>query len=108
ETILRRPAEADRRTVGLRPVPVDAAIELFGELADFDFLVLGAAEVGLAEKDARHQDRGMDGGELAVVEPLPGLHVEEVIEKAFVAGDAALRRTLRRVVEEAQRGENTL
>ena len=38
----------------------------------------------------------------------PGLHVDEVVEKALVAGHALGGVALRRVAQEAQRGENAL
>src|SRR2546426_5465990 len=42
--------------------------------------------VRLAEHHAREQERGIDGRELHILEPLTRAHVEEVIEEAVVAG----------------------
>ena len=92
----------------LRPAPVHAAIDLLGELADLDLLVFRSAEVRLAEKHAGEQDRRIDCGELAVLEPLPGLHIDEMVEEPLVAGNPMGRRTLRRIVEESQRGQHPL
>ena len=53
--------------------------------------------------------RGIDGRQLAVLEPLAGLHVQEVIEEA--AGDPVMPArlgALRRVGEEPQRRQHAL
>ena len=92
----------------LRPAPVHAAIDVLGELADLDLLVFRSAEVRLAEKHAGEQDRRIDCGELAVLEPLPGLHIDEMVEEPLVAGNPVGRRALRRIVEESQRGQHPL
>ena len=86
EALLRRPAEADRGRARLCPAPIDAAIDLVGQPADFGFLRLRPVEVRLAEQHAREQQRRVHGRKLAVLEALPRLHVEEMIEKPFVSG----------------------
>src|SRR3989442_6026181 len=108
ESVFGRPAVADRRYIRLRPAPIHAAIDLFGEVADLRLFALRPAEVRLAEKHAGQKKRGIYGGQLAVLEPLSGLHVEVVVEEALVAGDSAGRRALRRVVEEEQRCQYAL
>jgi hypothetical protein len=45
---------------------------------------------------------------LDLLEPVAGLHVEEVIEETVIAGDVRRLRSLRRVVEESQRIERPL
>src|SRR2546426_8183357 len=61
--------------------------------------------VRLAEHHAREQERGIDGRELHILEPLTRAHVEEVIEEAVVAGRARDARVLGGGPEEAQRRE---
>jgi hypothetical protein len=45
---------------------------------------------------------------LGAAETVAGLHVEKVIEKSLVAGDASGLRALRCFVEEAQGGQGSL
>ena len=108
ETLFRRPPVTDRGRTHLRPLPVDAAVDLLCEVADLRFLRLRAVEIGLAEKRTRQEQRSVDGRELAVVEALARLHVEEVIEEALVAGRATAVGTLRRAAEEAERRKHPL
>ena len=90
----------------LSPTPVDATIDFLSQSANFDFFEIRAGEVGLTEQGACQQYCGIDGRKLGVTESLPGFHVEEVIEKSFVARRAAGAVTLRRVAKEAQRREH--
>src|SRR5436309_14033675 len=92
----------------LSPLPVDAAIDLDDERAYFHFFRLRAVEVRLTKQRPREQDRGVDGGELAVFEALPGLHVQKVVEKALVPGRASRIRTLRSIAKKTQGREHAL
>ena len=67
-----------------------------------------AVEVRLAEQRACEQQRRIDRRELAVLEALPRLHVEEMIEKALVSRHSILMRALGRVVQEAERRQHAL
>src|SRR5262249_43420157 len=92
----------------LRPLPVHATIDFLDEIANLDFLRLRTVEVRLAEKRSGEEQRGVDGRQLGVAESVTGLHVEEVIEEAFVSDGPAHARVLRRIVKKAQRPENPL
>ena len=99
-----QPIEIARAAVGAEEVPVGARVDAFAKLAG---------------SRARPHRRGRNIGPRTArpsagsscrrstarrrVEPQPGLHVEEVVEEALVAGDPAPVRALRRVPEEAQR-----
>ncbi len=87
----------------LRPRPIDARIELIDDRADLRLCSVGAVEERLAVQRAGQQQRGVDGGQLALAGARAGGHVEEVIEKALVARGAGGLRALRRVVKKAQR-----
>jgi hypothetical protein len=65
----------------LGPRPVDPGVDLVDEAANLHLFRVGAIEVRLTEERARQENRRVDGGQLAVLEALPGLHVEEVIEE---------------------------
>ena len=105
-TGLRRPAVADGGRAHLGPAPVDAAVEGVGEPPDLSLVSMRAVEPRAAIQRAGHQQRGVDGGELDILEARAGFHVDEVIEKALVARVAGSLRPLRRVVEKAQRGQH--
>ena len=105
EALLGLPPHANEARRELRPVPLDAAVERVGEGANFFFFRTIPVEILLAEEDASHQERRVDGGKLDLPEPLTSVHVEEVVEEAAVAGRALSGLALRRVPEKAERGE---
>ena len=107
KTFFGRPAETDGVAVRLGPLPIDAGVDLIDQTANLRFLGVGAVEIRLIEKRAGQQDRGVDRRELAILEPLPGLHVQKVVEKTLVTGRAFYVVSLRRIAEEAQRSEDT-
>ena len=92
----------------LKSVPLDAAVERVGQLADL--LLLGRVAVVelLREEDPHHQQRRVDRRELGVPVARAVLHVEEVVEEAPAAGRAGGLRPLRGVQEKAERRERPL
>jgi hypothetical protein len=106
EPLFRRPAEADRGRLRLCPPPVYTPVDRVHERPDLDFLRIRAVEVRLAEQRPGDQDRGVDRRELAVLEALARLHVQEVIEEPAVPGHSARLRPLRGRGEEAQRRDH--
>ena len=61
------------------PGPVDAVVELRGEVGDF-----GVVEVGASGEDSAEEDGGVDGGDFDVDEGLAGFDVAEVVEEAVL------------------------
>ncbi len=108
ELRLGLPPHADARRPRLRPAPLDARVELLGELPDLALVRVVAVEVLAAEEDAGEQQRGVDRRQLDLLEALAGLGNEEVVEEAAVAGRAARLRPLRRLPEETQRAQHAL
>ena len=53
---------------------------------------IGAIVPGAREQDAKEQERGVDAGQLRVAIAAAGLHIEEMVEEAAVAGCVRLRR----------------
>ena len=103
------PPHADaRRPRRGGPRPVHAAVERVRQGADLRLARVVAAVVLRRGEDAHHQQPGVDGGKLHPLEPVPRVHVQEVIEEAVVPRGPAGRRPLRRVPEEAQRGERAV
>src|SRR6267378_1199634 len=99
------PAHGDPRRTGLSPLPVHAEVNRIGERADLLLGRVAAIVVALREQDAGEQQRGVDRGQLDRLEAPPGLHVEEVIEEAAIAGGVRAGGVLRRGPEELQRLE---
>ena len=88
-------------------LPVRAAVEGVGQGADLVLVFRVAIEVRGGGQHAREQERRVDGGQLALPDAPPGLHVEEVVVEPLVAGGVRLR-PLRAVPEEPQLGEHPL
>ena len=94
----------DHGTAVLRPAPVGAAIEVVRDPPDFGFVRIVLAEIGGCGEHAGEEQGGIDGGKLALPDPFPRLHVEEMVVEALVAGGVGLG-AMRRVAEETQRGQ---
>jgi hypothetical protein len=108
EAGLRAPAHRDRGGPRLHPPPVGAREQLVGDPAELGLGRIRPVEVLAAEQRAREQERRVDRRQLGVAEAVPGLHVEEVVVEALVAGDAFPGLTLRRVPEEPQGREDPI
>ncbi len=90
-----------------RPLPVRATVELVGQAADLGLLLGLRVEIGSAGEHPGEQKGRVDRGQLALPDTATGLHVEEVVVEAPVAGRIRLR-PLRAVAEEAQRSKRNL
>ena len=106
EPVLGRPAHADPVCPDQGPGPFDAVVEAVCKLADLRFLRVGILEIGLAGERPRHQDRGIDGGQLDLLKTFSCFHVEKMIEESFIPGRALRIRALRRLIEEPQGPQN--
>ena len=106
ETLLRSPAHGHPGRPHLRPVPVDAGIDVVDQRPDQRLVRVGAVEPRLAMQHAGEEQRGVDGRQLAGTEAGAGLRVEEMVEEALVAGHARRCAALGRVVEEADRRQH--
>ena len=105
EAPARMPAHRhDGRARG-EPRPVDRGVDPIREQADAAFVGMLAVEPFAREQHAAEQQRGVDRRQFSIAETLPGLHVEEVVEEALMAADAARGGALAGVGEEFQRGE---
>jgi hypothetical protein len=109
EPDLRLPAVVDERRVRLDPVPLDAAIEPVRERAD-----LGLRGNRPHRSTTRTRGPPRAGASVSMVESStvskrsPVLHVEEVVEKTFVAGDARVRGPLPGRGEESESRHDAL
>ena len=81
EAGLGTPAHGEGLAAVEHPWPVDAVVELCGEVGDS-----GVVEVGACGENAAQQDRGIDGRDFAVDQRLAGFDVVEVIEEAVLVG----------------------
>src|SRR5690606_9482360 len=86
ETALRPPAMAEGRAAVQRPAPVDTPVERIGKAADFGLRLVVMAEILPGGQHAGHQKGRVDSGKLAFPSAPAGLHVEEMVEEALVAG----------------------
>src|SRR5690606_20324664 len=84
----------------LRPVPVHAAVERVGTLADLALLTV-SVEIACRHQHAGDEERGIDQREFALPDAPAGPHVEEMIIEALVAGGIGCL-ALGTVQEEAQ------
>ena len=107
EAAFRLPPERDGAVVDLRPAPVGAPVQRVGQRADFFLLAVAAVEVAGGGQGARQQEGGVDRRQLALPCAAAGLHVEEVIVEAAVAGGVGLG-AVRAVPEESQRRQRAL
>ncbi len=105
ESILGMPAHAHGGRPSLGPFPIDAEVDRIGERANLLLSRVAAVVVALREQDAGEQERGVDRGQLDRLEAAAGLHVEEMIEEAAIAGGVRAGRVLRGGPEELQRFE---
>ena len=101
EAVLRAPAVGDRRPAVQGPAPVGSTVELVGQTSYLGFLLAVAVEIGRTGEHAREEKGRVDGRQLAVPHAPTGLHVEEVIVEALVAGRVRLG-SVRAVAEEAE------
>jgi hypothetical protein len=104
EAILGAPAMGERRPTVQGPAPVRSTKELVGQTSDLRLLLAVAVEVGRTGEHAREEEGGIDGRQLAVPHAPTGLHVEEVIVEALVAGRIRLG-SVRAVAEESESSE---
>ena len=108
EAAIGRPSQGERRRVRCNPIPIDSLVQGVGIRSYADFGGRGTIEVLSAEKRTGQEKTGVDRRELDVREPKPGVRVEEVVEEAFVAGDAAIAWSLRQVIQVLERGQCTI
>src|SRR5207247_4070497 len=108
KAVFGRPAEADGGWLRLCPAPIDTAIDHVHERANLRLLGIRAVEIGLTEERTGEQDGGIDRRQFTVLEPLPGLHVQEMVEEPLVTAPTASLGTLRSVVEEPQGRKHAL
>src|SRR5438477_303589 len=95
EPPFRRPGERDRWRARLGPGPVHSPVDLLGQRSDLDLLRIIAVEVRLAKEHPGEQQRGVDGGDLALIGARAAAHVDEVIEEPVLirfAGEEAQGR----------------
>src|SRR5664280_3308595 len=107
ESALGSPPVRDCRASVLGPRLVSPAIERVDKGADLRLVGGVRAKVRAGRQRTREQDGAVDGRQFALPGALAGLHVEEVIVEAVVAGGVRLG-SLPAVPEEAQRGEDPL
>ena len=105
---LRMPAHGDAVGPYARPVPFDPVVDRLGQAPNFHLVGMVAVEPARGEQHAGDQQSGVDRRQLGPAETVTGLHVEEMVEEALVAGDARRLRPLRGVVEEADGGQGAL
>ncbi len=75
------PAHGEGLAAVEHPGPIDAVVELGGEVGDS-----GVVEVGAGGEDAAEEDSRVDGGDFDVDEWLAGFDVGEVVEEAVLVG----------------------
>ena len=108
EAFARLPAHRHERWTGAGPGPVHSPVERVSQRTDFHFGRVVAVEVLLAGQHPHQQERGIDGGELDILEAEAVAVIQEVIEEALVAGGTGGLRALRQLPEVPQRGEGPL
>src|SRR5690606_17440406 len=79
----------DAAVLALDEGPVDTAINLLGELPDLGLKRCVAIEIALGKQHPAKQQRGVHGRQLAIAAARSVGIVQEMIEKALVARDAA-------------------
>ena len=105
KALLGVPAHRYERPLAEHPRPVDAIVDGGGEAANFGFGQIVAIIILAGEQDAAEQQHSVDRRQFSGLEPVAAVQVDEMVEKAAVAGDAAWPRTLGRGGEEAQCGQ---
>src|SRR5690606_8525677 len=83
----------DAAVLALHEGPVDASIDLLGQVADLRLGRIVAVEIALREQYPAEQQRGIDGRKLGPAAARPVLILEEMIEKALVSGRARRLRS---------------
>ena len=99
---------ADRRWPVLCPAPVHVLGQVLGDAADLRVGPVVGVEVLGRMQHAGQQQGGVHRRQLAGAETVAGVDVDEVVEKAAMAGRAAWLGALRRILEEAQGVERQL
>jgi len=107
ETAFGLPTMHHGRPLGLRPVPVDAAVEVVRELAQLALVGARLVEVRGGGEHAGEKQRAVDQRQLALPRPRAAVHVQEVEVEAVTAGRSGLT-ALVAVPEEAQGREAAL
>src|SRR6202045_1292918 len=101
---LRLPSLPRGRCAAAGPLPIDAAVDRIGAFANLVFAWRVLAEILARSQHPREQQRGVDQRHLRLPDPLAGLHVEEVVIEALIAGRVRLF-ALSAVPEETQGDE---
>src|SRR5208283_1925518 len=87
-----------------RPLPINAAVEGFGELANLILALSVAGEIRGGGERSGEEQSSIDQRQLALPDAFAGLYLEEVIVETFVTG-CVRRFTLRAVREKTEGGE---
>ena len=107
EPRLRLPAHENAGVGVPEEVPVGPVVDRVREGAHRDVQGVGGVEVLPAVQDPGHEQRGVDGGDLATPRALGGSRAEEVVEEPLVADVSRCPGPLRSGPESVERGVDT-
>src|SRR5215208_480329 len=106
EACFGSPTVRDRQCTVLGPLPIRPGKKRTGEFPDLALIFCLAIEIAGRRECAGYQVGSIDGRDLRLHCTPPGLHVEEVIIKAFITS-CVRPCSLRAIVKESQRRQRS-
>ena len=96
KSLVRQPAHGEGGTAIQHPLPIDAAVESGRQGSNARV----RGKILAAHQDAAEENRGIDGRQFRIEEPLAAVEIDEVVEKSVLVGT--------RLQQESQRPLHTL